>query len=279
MSVFLIAEIGINHNGDLDTAKKMINGAAAAGCDAVKFQKRCVEKVYTKEDLDRPRESPWGTTNREQKLGLEFNKGEYDEIDRYCKEVGIDWFASAWDLESQDFLKQYDLKHNKIASALLTYKDLVEEIAKEGKHTFISTGMSHLEEIARVVKVFNDHSCSFTLMHCNSTYPMKNEDANLRVMGTLRNTFSADVGYSGHETGRIVSVSAVAMGATCVERHITLDKTMYGSDQPASIELDDLARLVKDIRTIELAMGSPSKRVLETEVPVRDKLRNHQWPE
>ena len=279
MSVYIIAEIGINHNGDLDIAKKMIDGAVRAGCDAVKFQKRCVEKVYTKADLDRPRESPWGTTNREQKLGLEFGKQEYDEIDRYCKVVGIDWFASAWDLESQDFLKQYNLKHNKIASALLTYKELVEEIAKEGRHTFISTGMSTMEEIERVVNMFNHHDCPFTLMHCNSTYPMKNEAANLRAMWTLRDVFKCAAGYSGHETGRIVSVSAAAMGATCIERHITLNKTMYGSDQPASIELDDLTRLVKDIRTVELALGSPTKTVQESEVSVRDKLRSHQWPE
>jgi len=279
MSVYIIAEIGINHNGDLNIAKKMIDGAVRAGCDAVKFQKRCVEKVYTKADLDRPRESPWGTTNREQKLGLEFGKQEYDEIDRYCKVVGIDWFASAWDLESQDFLKQYNLKHNKIASALLTYKELVEEIAKEGRHTFISTGMSTMEEIERVVNMFNDYDCPFTLMHCNSTYPMKNDAANLRVMWTLRDVFKCAAGYSGHETGRIVSVSAAAMGATCIERHITLDKTMYGSDQPASIELDDLTRLVKDIRTVERALGSPTKTVQESEVPVRDKLRSHQWLE
>ena len=279
MSVYIIAEIGINHNGDLDIAKKMIDGAVRSGCDAVKFQKRCVEKVYTKADLDRPRESPWGTTNREQKLGLEFGKQEYDEIDRYCKVVGIDWFASAWDLESQDFLKQYNLKHNKIASALLTYKELVEEIAKEGRHTFISTGMSTMEEIERVVNVFNHHDCPFTLMHCNSTYPMKNEAANLKVMWTLRDVFKCDVGYSGHETGRIVSVSAAAMGATCIERHITLDKTMYGSDQPASIELDDLTRLVKDIRTVEVALGSRTKMVQESEIPVRDKLRSHKWLE
>ena len=279
MSVFVIAEIGINHNGDLDITKKMIKGASAAGCDAVKFQKRCVEKVYTKADLDRPRESPWGTTNREQKLGLEFGKEEYDEIDRYCKEVGIEWLASAWDLESQAFLKHYDLTHNKIASALLTYKELVEEVAKEGKHTFISTGMSTMIEIERVVDIFTHHDCPFTLMHCNSTYPMKNEHANLRVMWTLRDVFKCDVGYSGHETGRVVSVSAAAMGATCIERHITLDRTMYGSDQPASIELDDLARLIKDIRTVEVALGSCTKSVQESEVPVRDKLRSYQWPE
>ena len=279
MSVFIIAEIGINHNGNLNTAKRMIKGAAAAGCDAVKFQKRTVDEVYTEADLDRPRESPWGRTNRQQKYGLEFGKKEYDEIDRYCKEVGIDWFASAWDLNSQRFLKQYDLKHNKIASALLTYKKLVVEVAKEGKHTFISTGMSTLDDIDRVTKIFRKYKCPFTLMHCNSTYPMKNEDANLRVIYTLRDTFKCPVGYSGHETGRIVSVAAAAMGATCIERHITLDKTMYGSDQPASIELDDLSRLVSDIKTVELSLGSNLKKVQSTEVAIRNKLRSHQWPE
>ncbi len=277
MSVFIIAEIGINHNGDLDITKEMIDGAVAAGCDAVKFQKRTVDEVYSKADLDRPRESPWGTTNREQKYGLEFGKEEYDEIDRYCKQVGIEWFASAWDLESQKFLQQYDLKYNKIASAMLTYKDLVVEVAKERKHTFISTGMSDMQQIRDVISVFKQYKCPFSLMHCNSTYPMKNEDANLRVMKTLRESFNCLVGYSGHETGRVVSTAAVAMGATCIERHITLDKTMYGSDQPASIELDDLKRLVKDIRTVELAFGSPEKRVLDTEIPIRDKLRVHKW--
>ena len=174
MSVFVIAEIGINHNGSLDITRKLIDAAAAAGCDAVKFQKRTIEEVYTKEDLDRTRDSPWGTTNRQQKEGLEFGKEEYDIIDAYCKSAGIEWFASAWDLKSQKFLKQYDCKYNKVASALLTYRELLEDIASEKKHTFISTGMSTLEQIDKAVKIFEDAGCSYELMHCNSTYPMKN---------------------------------------------------------------------------------------------------------
>ena len=230
---FIIAEIGINHNGSLDVTKKLIDGAAEAGCDAVKFQKRTINVVYTKEDLDRYRESPWGTTNREQKFGLEFEKTEYDEIDRYCRGVGVEWFASAWDIESQRFLRQYDLKHNKVASAMLTHKELLEEIASEGKYTFISTGMSSIEQIAKAIIIFTKHDCPFELMHCNSTYPMPIEGANLRVMETLRERFKCNVGYSGHEAGIIVSCAAVAMGATSIERHITLDRAMYGSDQAA----------------------------------------------
>ena len=275
MSIFIIAEIGINHNGDLDITKQLIKEASESGADAVKFQKRTIDIVYSKDDLDRPRESPWGTTNREQKNGLEFGKEEYKIIDSYCKELGIEWFASAWDLESQKFLKQYDLKYNKIASALLTYDDLLEEVAKEGKYTFISTGMSTMEEISHAVEVFRKHNCPFELMHCNSTYPMKNEDANLRVMDTLRTAFECDVGYSGHETGRIVSVTAAALGATSLERHITLDRSMYGSDQSASLEVGDFRRLVSDIRTVELALGSHFKVVQDTEIPIREKLRTH----
>lgn len=275
MSIFIIAEIGINHNGDLDITKQLIKEASESGADAVKFQKRTIDIVYSKDDLDRPRESPWGTTNREQKNGLEFGKEEYKIIDSYCKELGIEWFASAWDLESQKFLKQYDLKYNKIASALLTYDDLLEEVAKEGKYTFISTGMSTMEEISHAVEVFRKHNCPFELMHCNSTYPMKNEDANLRVMDTLRTAFECDIGYSGHETGRIVSVTAAALGATSLERHITLDRSMYGSDQSASLEVGDFRRLVSDIRTVELALGSHFKVVQDTEIPIREKLRTH----
>lgn len=275
MSIFIIAEIGINHNGDLDITKQLIKEASESGADAVKFQKRTIDIVYSKDDLDRPRESPWGTTNREQKNGLEFGKEEYKIIDSYCKELGIEWFASAWDLESQKFLKQYDLKYNKIASALLTYDDLLEEVAKEGKYTFISTGMSTMEEISHAVEVFRKHNCPFELMHCNSTYPMKNEDANLRVMDTLRTTFECDIGYSGHETGRIVSVTAAALGATSLERHITLDRSMYGSDQSASLEVGEFRRLVSDVRTVELALGSHFKVVQDTEVPIREKLRTH----
>ena len=273
MKTFIIAEIGINHNGSLDVTKKLIDGAAKAGCHAVKFQKRTVDLVYTAEELDRYRDSPWGTTNREQKNGLEFGREEYQEIDNYCKLKGIEWFASAWDLESQMFLRQFDLKYNKIASAMLTNIDLLKLTATEGRYTFISTGMSTIEEIQNAVDIFEDEGCPYELMHCNSTYPMKNKDANLRVIKTLRNTFDCKVGYSGHETGRVVSLAAVVLGATSLERHITLDKSMYGSDQSASIEISELKRLVKDIRAVETSLGNPKKRVLKSEVPVREKLR------
>jgi len=275
MKRFIIAEIGINHNGDLEIAKKLIDGAIEAGCDAVKFQKRTVDLVYMADELDVYRESPWGTTNREQKEGLEFGKEEYDEIDKYCKEKDIYWFASAWDLPSQKFLQQYDLKYNKIASALLTYNDLLEEVSGEGKYTFISTGMSTMEEIENAVNIFRKNNCSFELMHTNSTYPMENKDANLNVIKTLRDHFNCDVGYSGHETGRVVSVAAVTLGATSIERHITLDRAMYGSDQAASIDLFDLKMLVSDIKTIISALGDPQKHVMETEVPIKAKLRKY----
>jgi len=271
---FIIAEIGINHNGDMDTTKKLIDGAADAGCDAVKFQKRTIETVYTKEDLDRPRESPWGTTNRQQKEGLEFGKEEYDEIDRYCKEKGIEWFASAWDMKSQLFLRQYDLKYNKVASALLTHRELLEAIAEEGKYTFISTGMSTLTQITKAVKIFKDKNCPFELMYCNSTYPMPVQDANLNAMLTLKNTFEGvKVGYSGHEAGLMVSCTAVAMGATSLERHITLDRSMYGSDQSASIETAGFKILVDRIREVELSKGNAFKGVTEQEKKIAEKLR------
>ena len=275
MIPFITAEIGINHNGDMEITKKLIDGAVDAGCDAVKFQKRTIDIVYTAEELDVYRESPWGTTNRVQKEGLEFGKEEYDEIDKYCKDNDIYWFASAWDLPSQKFLQQYDLKYNKIASALLTYDDLLEEVSKEGKHTFISTGMSTIEEIENAVNIFKKNKCSFELMHTNSTYPMKNEDANLNVIKTLRDHFNCDVGYSGHETGRVVSVAAVTLGAKSIERHITLDHAMYGSDQAASINLFDLKMLVSDIKTVKSAFGNPEKRVMETEIPIKAKLRKY----
>jgi N-acetylneuraminate synthase len=270
---FIIAEIGINHNGDIDIAKKLIDGAASSGCDAVKFQKRAVDVVYTAEDLDRPRESPWGTTNREQKNGLEFGKAEYAEIDRYCKEKNISWFASAWDVESQIFLRQYNSSYNKVASAMLTHRRLLEAIAEEGKHTFISTGMSTLDQIAKAVKIFRDHNCPFELMHCNSTYPMKPKDANLNVIKTLEEKFSCNVGYSGHETGLAVSLAAVALGATSIERHITLDRSMYGSDQSASLELTGLRRLVKNIRAVEYSLGTTEKIVTKAEKQIAAKLR------
>lgn len=273
MSTFIIAEIGINHNGDLQLAKKLIDAAVTAGCDAVKFQKRTVDKVYTQEYLDEPRISPWGTTQREQKEGLEFSKEQYDQIDRYCREKGIEWYASAWDIESQKFLKQYDCKFNKVASAMLTNQELLEEIAKEGKYTFIATGMSVLEEIDNAVEIFEKYKCPFELMHCNSTYPMPMEDANLKLIKVLSDVYKCRVGYSGHEAGTLVSTCAVAAGATSIERHITIDRTMYGSDQKASIEPYELCRLVKDIRDTEKIMGDGKKVLTEAEKEAREKLR------
>ena len=273
MPVFIIAEIGINHNGDISTAKKIIDGAVFAGCNAVKFQKRTVEKVYTKEELDKPRESPWGNTNRELKLRLEFTKKEYDEINTYCKKKGIDWFASAWDTESQEFLSQYNLKYNKIASPLLTHKELLEMVAEEKKYTFISTGMSTMEEIERAVQISRKTKCPFELMHCNSTYPMKDSEANLKMIPVLRKRFDCRVGYSGHEVGLITTCAAVSLGATSVERHITLDRAAYGSDQAASVEITGFRRLVDYIRTIEAALGDGVKRLNSAEEKIKRKLR------
>lgn len=271
--VFIVGEIGINHNGDLKIAKELIDWSVLAGCDAVKFQKRTVDKVYTKEYLDGYRESPWGTTQREQKEGLEFGKAEYQEIDKYCKEKGIEWFASAWDIESQIFLKQFNLKYNKIASAMLTDEELLREVASEKKYTFIATGMSTYEEIDYAVNIFKEYGCPFELMHCNSTYPMPKEDANLRLIPVLKKRYNCNVGYSGHESGRIVSTSAVALGATSLERHITLDNTMYGSDQAASLNVRDLVRLIEDVRLIEKILGNGEKVLSEKELETRKKLR------
>lgn len=273
MPVFLIAEIGINHNGDMEIAKKLIDGAVFVGCDAVKFQKRTIDQVYSQEELDKFRESPWGTTNRAQKEHLEFGRAEYDEIDRYCRQRGIHWLASAWDLDSQKFLRPYDLKYNKIASAMLTHRELLQEVAAEGKHTFISTGMSTMAEIEAAVKIFQEARCPFELMHCSSEYPMRDEDANLNMIPILRETFQCDVGYSGHEVGLITTCAAVALGATSVERHITLNRAMYGSDQAASVEVMGFYRLAGYLKTIEAAMGDGEKNVSEKEQVIKKKLR------
>ena len=273
--VFITAEIGINHNGDIDIAKKLIDVASNAGCDAVKFQKRTVEKVYSKDILDSPRDSPWGKTTREQKMGLEFDFEEYKIIDDYCKTKNIDWYASSWDLDSQDFLKKFNLKYNKVASAMLTNIPLLKKIAEEKKHSFISTGMSTMEQIHNAVKIFHENNCPFELQHSNSSYPMKPEEANLKCSQTLKNEFNCSVGYSGHESmGYLICVSAVLLGATSIERHITLDRSMYGSDQAASLEPQGLERLVRDIRTIDKIVGDGEKRVWPSEIPVMKKLRN-----
>tara|TARA_B100000965_G_C19584504_1_gene755078 strand:+ start:984 stop:1808 length:825 start_codon:yes stop_codon:yes gene_type:complete len=270
--MLITAEIGINHNGDINLAKKLIDGAKYAGADLVKFQKRNIEKVYSKEDLDKFRESPWGTTNREQKEGLEFGLDEYTEIDQYCDKIGIEWFASSWDVDSQIFLRQFNTKKNKVASAMLTHQELLICIAEEKKHTFISTGMHTMDEIKKCVDLFNNQKCPFELMHTVSTYPMKDEEANLSMIKTLRENFKCDVGYSGHESGRAVSVGAAALGITSLERHITLDRTMYGSDQAASLEVEGFKLMVNYVRTVEKAMGDGIKTISEEELQIRKKL-------
>ena len=272
MSLFIVAEIGINHNGDLDITKKLIDVAALAGADAVKFQKRTVDLVYTKEELDKPRESPWGTTNGDLKRRLEFGRAEYDEIDRYCRSKNIHWFASAWDIPSQLFLRQYNLKFNKIASAMLFKRDFLEVVAEERKYTFISTGMAELDHIDTVVELFRSKGCSFELMHTNSTYPMKAEEANLRCIESLRKRYGCDVGYSGHEAGLAVSYGAAALGITSLERHITLDRSMFGSDHAASVEPTGFMGLCGAVRKIQIALGDGVKRVTPGELVIRKKL-------
>lgn len=275
MSIFIIAEIGINHNGDLDITRQLIDVAKLAGADAVKFQKRTIDLVYTKEFLDSPRESPWGDTQRAQKEGLEFGLEEYTEIDRYCKEKGMEWLASAWDIESQRFLRKFDLKRNKIASAMVAHEDLLKIAAAEKKHTYISTGMSGVEMIDRAVEIFRSAGCPFELMHCMSTYPMADEDANLSCIKTLRERYNCNIGYSGHEVGLAVSYAAAALGISSLERHITLDRAMYGSDQAASIEPHGFRTLVGGVRKIEEAIGNGSIEVHEKEVSIAQKLRAH----
>jgi N-acetylneuraminate synthase len=274
-SIYIVGEVGINHNGDLSICKKLIDVAVNVGCDAVKFQKRDIDQVYTQDFLDSLRESPWGTTQREQKTGLEFTEEQYYEIDSYCKEKKIDWFASAWDLNSQKFLQTFNCKHNKIASAMIIYEDLLRMVAKEDKHTFISTGMSTIDDIQKAVDIFREENCSFELMHTVSKYPMNDTDANLNVINTLREKFDCNVGYSGHETGLAISTAAAALGITSLERHITLDRSMYGSDQSASLEPSGLRQLVGAVRKIRHAMGDGVKRIIEDEKPVAENLRQH----
>lgn len=271
--VLVIAEIGINHNGDINIAKQLIDMAKDAGCDAVKFQKRTIDIVYMKEFLDSPRESPWGSTQRAQKEALEFGKEEYDEIDAYCKKSGIDWLASAWDVPSQLFLRQYDRKFNKIASAMLTHMDLLHAVAEERRPTFVSTGMNTFEQIDAAVEVFRKYDCPFVLMHTVAEYPADESTLNLRVMHELRQRYNCPVGYSGHESSVSPSVVAAVMGAVAIERHITLDRAMYGSDQAASLEKPGLELLVGQIRKIPVVLGNGIKSISVSEGKNAAKLR------
>ncbi len=268
-----IAEIGINHNGDIDIAKQLIDMAKTSDCDVVKFQKRTIDIVYTQEVLDSPRDSPWGTTQREQKEGLEFGQDEYEEIDAYCKKVGIDWFASAWDVPSLTFLRQYNLKYNKIASPMLPHVPLLEAVAAEQKPALISTGMSTYEDIDTAVEIFRDRDCPFVLMHCVSEYPLAENSVNLRSIVELRRRYDCPVGYSGHEVTMIPGALAAMMGAVVVERHISIDRSMYGSDQSASLERRGLEMMVDYIRTIPVVMGDGVKKVSDAELTNAAKLR------
>ena len=272
----LIAEIGINHNGDLSLAKKMIDAAVDANFDIVKFQKRDISLVYSEELLNSKRESPWGSTQREQKEGLEFSEKEYLEIDNYCKLKKIRWFASAWDIKSLNFLDKFNLEFNKVASAMIVDLNFLEEVSKRKKHTFISTGMSSEENISTAVEIFKKNNCSFELMHCISTYPMKVKDANLLTINALKNKYKCNVGYSGHENGVAVSLAAFMLGISSLERHITIDRTMYGSDQAASLEPKGMKNLTESIDKMHVALGSEMLgNILEEEIPIANKLRAH----
>jgi len=268
---FVIAEIGINHNGDIDLAKRLIDIAAQAGCSAVKFQKRTIEIVYSAEELAHPRESPFGTTNGDLKRGLEFGLEEYTEIDRYCKEKDILWFASCWDEQSVDFIDQFDPPCFKIASASLTDDILLRYTRARGKPILLSTGMSTMEQINHAVDVLGKND--LVILHACSTYPAYYEELNLKVIPMMRQRYGVPVGYSGHETGLASSVAAAVLGACIVERHITLDRSLWGSDHAASLEPNGITRLLRDIRLVETAMGNGVKQVIEREVPIIQKLR------
>jgi len=268
---FVIAEIGINHNGDIEVARRLIDIAVDAGCNAVKFQKRTVDVVYTPEELAKPRDNPFGPTNGDLKRGLEFGEKHYEQIDAYCREKRISWFASCWDEAAVDFIDVYDPPCYKIASASLTDDALLKHTRTKGKPILLSTGMSSHDEIHHAVQVLGKDD--LILLHSCSTYPAYYEELNLRVIPVLKQQYGVPVGYSGHETGIASSVAAVALGACVIERHITTDRSLWGSDQAASLEPSGITRLVRDIRLIETSMGDGVKRVMEREVPVMQKLR------
>ena len=272
-NIYIVAEIGINHNGDLKIAKELIEKSKAAGVDAVKFQKRTIDIVYSQETLGQLRDSPWGTTQREQKEGLEFTLNDYKEIDEYCKQLNIDWFASAWDENSQDFLNNFNLPVNKVASAMTTKLDFVEKVASEKKPTFISTGMCTYKDIDNVVDIFKSNNCKFVLMHTNSEYPSRENKLNLNMIKTLNEKYNCNVGYSGHEPSVSPSLVAATLGAVSIERHVTLDRSMYGSDQAASLEYPGLKNLVDTVRKLNIILGSGKKEITDIEKEVAKKLR------
>jgi len=268
---YIIAEIGINHNGDIDLARRLISVAVAAGCDAVKFQKRTVDVVYSSEELAKPRENPFGNTNGDLKYGLEFGHDEYRLIDRYCREVKMPWFASCWDEKSVDFIDQFDTPCYKIASASLTDDRLLRHTRSKGKPIILSTGMSTIEEIDHAVDVLGTKD--LVLLHACSVYPAHYPELNLNAITTLRDRYKVPVGYSGHETGLPSTVAAVALGACCIERHITLDRAMWGSDQAASLEPNGITKIVNYVRIVEQSLGDGVKRVVEREHSIIKKLR------
>jgi len=270
---FIIAEIGINHNGDMSVVKDLIWMAKRAGCDAVKFQKRDIETVYTSDFLDSPRESPWGVTQREQKNGLELHYEDYQQIAKLCSEEKLLWSASAWDLKSLEFLDRFELAFHKVASAMVTNLDFVSAVAERKLFTYVSTGMCTYEDLDQAVSIFVDKNCPFEMLHCVSLYPCDDEDCNLTQMERLRERYGVEVGYSGHEKGIGPSVIAAALGAKAIERHITLDRTMYGSDQAASLEEEGLRRLVRDARNVRSILGDGEKIVGPKEREVASKLR------
>lgn len=269
--VFIISEIGINHNGDVEIAKKLIDIAVKAGCDAVKFQKRTIEIIYSEEELKRPRPNPFGDTNGDLKRGLEFGKKEYQEIDKYCKEKDIMWFASCWDEASVDFIDQFNPPCYKIASASLTDDNLLKHTKSKGKPIILSTGMSTMNEIKHALDILGQENT--IVLHCTSTYPSKLEELNLNFIKTLKKALDCPIGYSGHEVGLSPSITAVILGAHMVERHITLDRAMYGSDQAASLEPHGLKKLVEEIHEVPIVLGDGIKKVYDSEVPIINKLR------
>ena len=268
---FIIAEIGINHNGNITEAKRLIDIAVATGCNAVKFQKRTIDIVYTKEELEKPRPNPFGETNGDLKRGLEFGYDEYKQIDAYCKEKKIMWFASCWDEQSVDFIEQFNPPCYKIASASLTDDELLKYTKSKGKPILLSTGMSTMEEIEHAMEILGEENT--IIYHCTSTYPANTNEINLNCIKTLKERFSCPVGYSGHERGIAPSVIAVALGACSVERHITSDRTNWGSDQAASLETPGLFHMIRDIRQVPALLSDGVKVVYDREIPIREKLR------